>query len=50
MVVRTLIEGMRDNQSLVAMTKDVDYRWEGAAIISFENKAYAAAFYMCLSH
>jgi hypothetical protein len=46
MIVETLLEGMRDNQALLAMT-DQDYRWEGGSVISFETKENAALFYLC---
>lgn len=49
-VIVTLIEAMRDNQSLLVMTEGKDYVWEGAAMISFKDKGHAAMFYLCCPH
>lgn len=49
LIVTTLIEAMRDNQALLAMSED-DYRWEGASVISFQSKANAALFYLFMPH
>lgn len=50
LVITTLIESMRDNQSLLVMTEGKDYKWEGAAMISFKKKGHAALFYLCCPH
>jgi hypothetical protein len=49
MVIETLLEAMRDNQALLAMTER-DYRWEGGSMISFATKDNAALFYLCCLH
>jgi len=47
LAITTLVEGMRDNQSLSVMKEGRDYRWEGAAMISFKSKTFAALFSLC---
>lgn len=49
-VITVLLEAMQTNPVLAALTEGVDYRWEGASMISFASKSVAAAFYLLCPH